>query len=88
MGLFSRTVVIKTDSRMIRSIRDSEGNPSVDKLREVISYEENAVKGMSSETMSSDYGRNHLNILSEARSLLEQCQSAWAKGHKVKLQGR
>jgi hypothetical protein len=22
------------------------------------------------------------------KSLLEQCQAAWAKGHKVKLQGR
>lgn len=87
MGLFGRTVTIKADRRLIKSIEDSKGNLSVEKLREVIRYEENAVSGMSSETRSSDYGRRHLSILSDARTLLEQCQAAWAKGHKVQLKG-
>ncbi len=86
MGLFSRTVTIKADGRLLRSIRDSGGNLSVEKLREVIRYEERAVQGMSSETRNSDYGRNHFSILSDARSLLQKCEAAWAKGHKIKLE--
>jgi hypothetical protein len=88
MGLFSRTVTIKADRRLIKSIEDAKGNLSVERLRETIRYEENAVSGMSSETRSSDYGRNHLSILSDARTLLEQCQAAWAKDYKVKLLGK
>lgn len=86
MGFFSRAVTIKADGRLLHSIRDSKGSFSVDKLREVISYEERAVSGMSSETRNSEYGRNHYSILSEARSLLQQCEAAWAKGDKVKLE--